>query len=58
MLLAIERIEETISGLALTSFASDWRSRFIVERAVPIVSEASRAIPDEMKGDQLSYWFR
>ena len=51
ILTAIARIEETTAGLDLVQFSNDWRTRYIVERALQIVSEASRAIPDRLKAE-------
>lgn len=36
-------------GVPLDSFEADTRQRWIVERGVEIVSEASRRLPDELK---------
>jgi len=49
MLLAIQRIEEAVAYLAFEQFDADWRARYIVERGLLIISEASRAIPEELK---------
>jgi len=49
MLTAIGRIDEETAELSFEQFAADWRSQYIVERALLIVSEASRAIPDSLK---------
>ena len=49
MLTAMARIEETVRGGDYASFSADWRKQYIVERALQIVSEASRAIPDSLR---------
>jgi uncharacterized protein with HEPN domain len=49
MIVAIDRIAEATGTLSFEQFARDWRAQYIVERALLIVSEASRAIPDPSK---------
>lgn len=49
MLEAIDRIQQTLRGLSLVRFEQDWQSRWLVERGLEIVSEASRRLPDELK---------
>ena len=49
MLAAIARINEETDELSFERFAASWRSQYIVERALLIVSEASRAIPNSLK---------
>ncbi|MBV9908035.1 MAG: DUF86 domain-containing protein [Hyphomicrobiales bacterium] len=49
MLTAIERIDYATQELTLEQFQQDWRARYIVERGLMIVSEASRSIPDDLK---------
>lgn len=44
----IARIEEVTSGKTLADFRASWQLRFIVQRGIEIISEASRAIPDEL----------
>ena len=41
---AIERIEEITRGKTLAQFEASWQLRWLVQRAIEIVSEASRAI--------------
>lgn len=38
-----------MAGLSFAAFQSDWELRFAVQRAVEIISEASRRIPDDLK---------
>jgi uncharacterized protein with HEPN domain len=45
---AIERIEEVTRGRSLADFEASWQLRWLVQRAIEIISEASRAIPDEL----------
>jgi len=45
---AIERAEEITRGKSLDEFETSWQMRWLVQRAIEIISEASRAIPDEL----------
>ena len=45
----IERVEAKVTGRSFAEFEADWEFRFIVQRAIEIISEASRRIPDELK---------
>jgi uncharacterized protein with HEPN domain len=49
MIVAIDRIAEASGTLTLEQFAGDWRAQYIVERALLIISEASRAISESSK---------
>ena len=44
---AIERVEEITNRKSLDEFEASWQLRWLVQRAIEIISEASRAIPDE-----------
>ncbi len=46
---AIERIRGETAGVTLDAFEADWRKRWLVERGVEIISEASRHLTDELK---------
>ena len=46
---AIARIQAELAGVSLEAFEADWRKRWLVERSVEIISEASRHLPDELK---------
>jgi len=46
---AIERIEEITHGKTLVQFEASWQLRWLVQRAIEIISEASRAIPTELR---------
>jgi uncharacterized protein with HEPN domain len=52
ILQAIERIEEVTRGKTLAEFEGSWQLRWLVQRAIEIISEASRAIPDELTSTQ------
>jgi uncharacterized protein with HEPN domain len=46
---AIERVRAVIGDGTLEAFEADWQKRWLVERGVEIVSEASRRLPDDLK---------
>jgi uncharacterized protein with HEPN domain len=46
---AIERIRAEMAGVPIEVFEADWRKRWLVERGVEIISEASRRLTDELK---------
>jgi uncharacterized protein with HEPN domain len=46
---AVERIQSVVSGVTLDAFELDWQKRWLVERGVEIISEASRHLGDELK---------
>ena len=46
---AIERIRAEMAGVTIEAFEADWRKRWLVERGVEIISEASRRLTDELK---------
>jgi len=46
---AIERVEQITDGKTFADFEQSWELRWLVQRAIEIISEASRAIPDELK---------
>jgi hypothetical protein len=49
MIVVMDRVAEETRTLTFEQFAEDWRAQYIVERALLIISEASRAIPDSSK---------
>jgi uncharacterized protein with HEPN domain len=55
---AITEIEDVMLGASFDQFASDRRSRLLIERLLEIVCEASRAIPDKVKQDEPSIDWR
>jgi uncharacterized protein with HEPN domain len=52
MLEAIERVEEVTRGKTFEEFAASWQLRWLVQRAIEIISEASRAISDSLTQDR------
>jgi uncharacterized protein with HEPN domain len=46
---AIERVERITRGKTFADFEASWELRWLVQRAIEIISEASRALPDELK---------
>jgi uncharacterized protein with HEPN domain len=46
---AIAHIQAEMTGVSLDTFEADWRRRWLVERGIEIISEASRRLPDELK---------
>jgi uncharacterized protein with HEPN domain len=49
MIEAIEHIRTVTAGITLGEFESDWQKRWLVERGIEILSEASRHLGDELK---------
>jgi uncharacterized protein with HEPN domain len=49
---AIDRVEEITRGKTLADFEQSWQLRWLVQRAIEIISEASRAIPAELTATQ------
>jgi uncharacterized protein with HEPN domain len=47
---AIERVRQALGDMHLDAFEADWQKQWLVERGVEIISEASRRLPDELKG--------
>ena len=45
---AIDPVEEITRGKTLAEFEQSWQLRWLVQRAIEIISEASRAIPAEL----------
>jgi uncharacterized protein with HEPN domain len=46
---AIERIRGEMDGVSQEAFEADWRKRWLVERGVEIISEASLQLSEELK---------
>jgi uncharacterized protein with HEPN domain len=46
---AIERIDRVLDSVSLDAFEQDWEKRWLIERGIEIISEASRRLPDEIK---------
>ncbi len=46
---AVANIQAEMAGVPLDVFESDWRKRWLVERGIEIISEASRHLPEDLK---------
>jgi uncharacterized protein with HEPN domain len=46
---AIEHIRHVVDGISLEAFENDWQKKWLVERGVEIISEASRHLSESMK---------
>lgn len=46
---AAERVRAVVGDLPLEAFEADWKSHWLVQRGIEIISEASRHFPAEMK---------
>ena len=46
---AIEHIQSEMAGVTIDAFERDWRKRWLVERGVEIISEASRHLTEALK---------
>ena len=46
---AIDRIRASLTGLSLEDFENGWEKRWLVERGIEIISEASRRLPGDLK---------
>jgi uncharacterized protein with HEPN domain len=49
ILQSIQRIDEAMTGKSLGSYATDWQLKYAVERAIEIISEASRRLPAHLR---------
>jgi uncharacterized protein with HEPN domain len=49
MIEAIERVQMIVTGVNLEDFESDWEKRWLVERGLEILSEASRHLDEATK---------
>jgi uncharacterized protein with HEPN domain len=45
----IERVQAKVAGRSFAEFQADWEFRFVVQRAIEIISEATRRLPSELK---------
>jgi uncharacterized protein with HEPN domain len=52
MLEAIEGIQRVTGGKSLAEFREDWTVRLAVQRAIEIISEASKAIPQNLQSSR------
>jgi len=46
---AIKRIDQITHGKTFADFEASWQMRWLVQRGIEIISEASRGIPDNLK---------
>jgi uncharacterized protein with HEPN domain len=46
---AIEHIRSEMAGVSIDAFDADWRKRWLIERGVEIISEASRHLSPALK---------
>jgi len=46
---AAKHVRSVLAGVSLEAFEQDWQKRWLVERGIEIISEASRHLPDDMK---------
>ena len=46
---AINHIRTIVTGVSPEGFENSWEKRWLVERGVEIISEASRHLPDDVK---------
>ena len=46
---AIERVRGILADMTLEAFEADWQRRWLVERGVEIISEASRRLSNDLK---------
>ena len=49
---AITKAESAIEGRSFDAYRSEWTLKYAVERAVEIISEASRRIPEPLRATQ------
>lgn len=45
---AVSHIRDELAMVSLDAFEADWRKRWIVERGIEIISEASRRLTDDL----------
>jgi uncharacterized protein with HEPN domain len=45
----IERVQARMVGVSFAQFVENWELRFAIQRAIEIISEASRRLPTELK---------
>jgi uncharacterized protein with HEPN domain len=44
----IDRVQGKVAGKSFAEFQGDWEFRFVVQRAIEIISEATRRLPPEL----------
>jgi uncharacterized protein with HEPN domain len=47
----IDRIQGKLENRSFSEFEASWELRFLAQRAIEIISEASRRLPDDLKAD-------
>ena len=47
ILKTIERVREKTASKTFAAYESDWELQFIIQRAIEIISEATRRLPDD-----------
>jgi uncharacterized protein with HEPN domain len=45
----IDRVRSRTAGKTFEEFETNWEFRFVVQRAIEIISEGTRRLPDELK---------
>jgi uncharacterized protein with HEPN domain len=48
----IDRVESKVAGKSFDEFRSDWEFKFVMQRAIEVISEATRRLPDELKASK------
>lgn len=54
----IERVRQLLANTPLEAFEADWQKQWLVQRGVEIISEASRALPEDLKARHASIPWR
>ena len=49
LLETMSRLQAKVAGKSFVEFEADWELRFIVERAIEVISEATRRLPADVK---------
>jgi uncharacterized protein with HEPN domain len=52
LLQTIGRVQTRFASVSFFEFQADWELQFILQRAIEIISEASRRVPEELKKTQ------
>jgi len=50
MIAAAERDRDVLGDMSMEALEADWQRLWMVQRGIEIISEASRHLPNEMKG--------
>jgi uncharacterized protein with HEPN domain len=54
----IGRVESKVAGKSFEEFQADWEFRFVVQRAIEVISEATRRLPEELKATRAEIHWR